>query len=36
MLNKPPIETRIRGLNKFFYSMAISSRTNDENEIKML
>lgn len=33
---KPSIEARVRGLNKLFYQMCISSKTIDENEIRML
>lgn len=36
MLYKAPLETRIRGLNKFFYNMVISSKTVDNYEIQML
>ena len=36
LLTKFPIETRIRGLNKFFYAMVISSKTVDANEVSML
>jgi hypothetical protein len=35
-LKKPSNEARIRGLNRFFYSMVIASRTTEENEIIML
>lgn len=36
LMKKPSLEARIRGLNKLFYSMVISSRTNDSLEINML
>lgn len=36
LMKKPSIEARMRGLNKLFYSMIISSRTNDTLEINML
>ena len=36
MLHKPSREARLRGLGRIFYSMAITSRTSDENEVSML
>ena len=36
MLSKPSREAKMRGLNKIFYSISMSSRTNDELEVSML
>lgn len=33
LLNKSSTEARLRGLNKLFYSVLVTSRSNDENEI---
>ena len=36
LLKKSTPEARLRGLNKLFYSMVLSSKTNDNLEIEML
>ena len=36
VINKPTREARMRGLNRLFYSMAMSSKTSDPLEVAML
>jgi 26S proteasome regulatory subunit N11 len=36
LIHKPAREAKIRGLGRIFYSMAVSSKTSEDNEIAML